>query len=283
AWEELAERDRAGRLSAAQRDRFYRGAFGIVLRARRQVVAGEKLPLMIDWRGRGPETGWFFSGGVVGMAIDAPPPVSGSPAARRFYETFSRFPGGSSSGHTLPVGSPGEHVINVAVDVSVYRGGQSFPDPDSAKPVWTGRIGLSSRFSALAPGTGETVSWIEDAALKERVRRAIEVEWIWADKTPQAPLSASIRVENPPVSVAFNVIARYGGKEYPMGPVYARAHDQSVIFGPTCRDFPSSPDIGKVDVVFRASKEVAKETVDLFQLWRGEIVFRDVEVRRARR
>jgi hypothetical protein len=36
-------------------------------------------------------------------------------------------------------------------------------------------------------------------------------------------------------------------------------------------------------VVFRASKEVAKETVDLFQLWRGEIVFRDVEVRRARR
>ena len=43
-----------------------------------------------------------------------------------------------------------------------------------------------------------------------------------------------------------------------------------------CRQLADTINSGKVDVTFRSSELIARKTVDLFDIWKGEIIFKDV-------
>ena len=40
-----------------------------------------------------------------------------------------------------------------------------------------------------------------------------------------------------------------------------------------------TPAFTSCDIILRSSEKVAKETVDLFEIWQGELVYRDVPVK----
>lgn len=89
-------------------------------------------------------------------------------------------------------------------------------------------------------------------------------------------LSGGIEIKAPPVSAAFDVIARVNDKEYRAGRVYM-AKGQSISWG-TEGEY-SGPPAEKMDIILRSSKEAARDTVDLFEIWDGELVYKDVPVK----
>jgi hypothetical protein len=85
---------------------------------------------------------------------------------------------------------------------------------------------------------------------------------------------------NLPTDIAFDVYARYDGAEHLIGSINATAGtgqtavSEYMVGGATTRPAPPAP----VEIVFRSSSKVARNTVDLSEIWQGEFVYPNVPV-----
>jgi hypothetical protein len=77
-----------------------------------------------------------------------------------------------------------------------------------------------------------------------------------------------------PVDVAFDVFLRFDGREYPAGGISFRAGVPSG-YGTGVRNIPINAP-ASVDVILRSSPDVARETIDLTQIWTGQIIYPNV-------
>ena len=89
--------------------------------------------------------------------------------------------------------------------------------------------------------------------------------------------SGSIDVSRSPVNLAFDVFVRTDGVEYKTGTLCV-AKDSgrwgtSVFFQGANRRMP------KVDIILRSSTVAARGTIDMTEIWKGEIVIKDVVVK----
>ena len=75
----------------------------------------------------------------------------------------------------------------------------------------------------------------------------------------------------------FEAFARINGKEYELGTIAVTANRQLGV-GVGCRTLPAGP-IPEFDLILRSSEKVAKDTIDLTQIWKGEIVIPHVKVK----
>ena len=79
-----------------------------------------------------------------------------------------------------------------------------------------------------------------------------------------------------PADVAFQVVARGGGVEYPLATVtFRKGATTELHAGET---FRPPDDLRAVDLVFRSSEAAARKTVDLVEIWKGEVVIENVPV-----
>jgi len=81
-----------------------------------------------------------------------------------------------------------------------------------------------------------------------------------------------------PASVAFDAFARVGDKEYPIGFL------SRVKGGPNYDCYGlngkyEGPPISSFDLILLSSDQAARNTVDIFEFWDGELVFKDVPVK----
>ena len=90
-------------------------------------------------------------------------------------------------------------------------------------------------------------------------------------------LSGSIDVKDPPVSLAFDVFARADGIEYKMGTLCVAKQSGNNSTGVSCLDVKLP--LPKVDIILRASAAAARGTMDMTEIWKGEIVIKDVVVK----
>jgi len=76
------------------------------------------------------------------------------------------------------------------------------------------------------------------------------------------------------VDLAFEVFMRFNGKEYPAGSVNYRAGARGG-YGTYARNIPlDAPPT--IDIIFRGSEEVARQTINMTQIWKGEIIVSNV-------
>ena len=269
--EYLGRRERAGALAPAERDTFFTQSFGITLLVRPDMIAGENEPYWVANKGRGPRTGYWSRMSLRSQSLDDAPPTqlggssSGSGAGLD----------GSAAGGSIKVDAPGKHTLRVTVETNIFAN-QSDAQDGNKKPHWTREVTLTAPFETLPKSTSDYVTLIDDPAAADAIRGKLRVDQVRAGNRFDA-LSMSVHLDRMPYNVAFDVIARYDGKEYPVGRVYALA-GESRGFGPHARDFPPGENAKSIDVIFRSSEKAAKDTTDIYQIWKGEVILKCVPV-----
>jgi hypothetical protein len=87
-----------------------------------------------------------------------------------------------------------------------------------------------------------------------------------------------VRIDRPPVNVAFEVSLRRGEGELKLKQGWIACDKDGYKFALLHSDDIEALGGGTVDVVLRASGVAARRTMDLFEIWDGELVFKDVPV-----
>jgi hypothetical protein len=80
-----------------------------------------------------------------------------------------------------------------------------------------------------------------------------------------------------PINLAYDVFARSGSREYRLGTMLYRGKSNTSDM----TQYSLPPDLkgDRADVIFRPSLDAAETTVDIQQIWDGEVVIKDVPIK----
>jgi hypothetical protein len=160
---------------------------------------------------------------------------------------------------------PGPHTLTANVKVGAWQRG--------GKPLW-GTVTFSQPWTLL-PHDQQTVTLRADESLRQRVRASIVIRQPFRQGMN---LTVLFDIVDAPIGIGFMVWARYGGMEAPIGriAVPGKPGRQSVsASGPARGLRPES-----VDIILRADPAAGVGTVDVFEIWNGELEFKNVQVAR---
>jgi hypothetical protein len=135
----------------------------------------------------------------------------------------------------------------------------------------------------LAVEPPDYIRLVNDPVLIPRLRAAIKpnrFEWRSGSSGRHAGryrLDGTIEFGAMPANVAFDVIARFDDRELRFGGVNL-LRGRSTHYSVSSEDKAMKTLPPKVDIVLRSSEKVARGTVDLFEIWDGELVYEDVPV-----
>jgi hypothetical protein len=90
-------------------------------------------------------------------------------------------------------------------------------------------------------------------------------------------LSIELSTGTLPIGIAAEVYVQFGRKTLRAGSV-TRQPSRSGTFSERCSARLSDPPPEHVNIIIRSSKQVAERTIDLFEIWDGELRFDNVEV-----
>lgn len=281
---------------------------------RPHVLAGEPIPVQIRYRSFGPdqrllpagqsrEIDMHVSNARLLAAHSGEPVLSGLPILPfRFHSRTSPEPVGVSgicgsakaaitaadlpgdAGLESGILTPGFYQLKCDLLEEVYDYGVITSDKPDVMPMHTRRLTLTTGFEVLTADAPDTVTLVADTELAEDIRSALQVN------TPKAmlpfnPPSAGRTVlittgmqwfGTLPIDVAFEVYARKGTNRWYLGRTALR---KSPVDNYNFSSIDASivpREYGLVDIVLRSSTAAARETVDIFEIWDGELVFKNV-------
>jgi hypothetical protein len=254
------------KLTTAQADQFFAGMLKVNLSARPVVGAKSRLPFIITGTGRGPD-GWWMRVRTLESQVD-------NGQIQRLGGASGGSFGGWSSGSSMPpIQIVGKHQLRVKVEFAtdVDRGGGVAWD-DNAVVAKRMTQDLFANFEAIegqtpiATVTAPPAQTLAPLLVPTLTRSPGQGSDVWVNvNTPGLPVDA-----------AFDVLLRIKGKNYQLGSVSFHRGAASG-FGTGGRDIPrDAPD--KVDVIFRSSEQVARDTIDLTSIWKGEILIPEVSL-----
>jgi hypothetical protein len=254
---------RAGVLNQKQKDQFFNQMQQLKLRVRQEVSAGDKIPWQIDREVRTPMD---WSVRVTPQTVSIDGLLDGSPLYSS-STTTGVMPAGEVRGLAAPHDA-GNHQLKLVGKVEVFRG---WPGPADA-PYWSRTIEFSQPFTVHTEF--RDVKVIQDAKLDASVRAAIGPLPFEYRKNDPGNFTAKVRVRGLPAAVAFDVYARFAGREIRIGSLVQPAASQDWVHYFLAQLGETSPK--SADVVLRSNTKLARETVDLDRIWSGELVYTGV-------
>lgn len=260
---ELGDNAIANNLTPTQRERFFNQAMNLTLVARRDARAGEPLPYEIRISGDGPREGWSSGQRLISLLID-------DQQLQDNWWVRSGTLTSDSISQSLQFAQPGKHILRIVLQTAAFNGEVDWTR--NGKPLWTKTSTLSAPFIILPRNNSNDLQIKSDKAMVEPLRAAIR---FGADLLYNR---AEIRIalQDCPANVAFDVIARLDGTEYLFGAFTANAGESRRLDFTAPDDFPRTPPINHVDLIFRSRESLARNTVDLYEIWSGELIFSDV-------
>jgi hypothetical protein len=279
-----------GDLSEKQRAAFYKSACAIELTCRRKVLDGDPVPLRL---GREPwltlanaGNSWlpcltYESAQIDGHEVPLSPALSKGPVwAERIAAATS-----------APPASVGRHTLSVTVGIDVHLGESAYPDRGPIMHHET--IHLTVPFEVVARTEENQIRLIHDASLAPALLKCMKPSrfqfgvWHKGDIFGEIELGYEFNpkvgvlwLDPLPANIAFDVFARYGGHEYPIGHIsHAAGKPQN---GQRCdseldKHLPTPPPT--IDIVLRSNPAVARQTLNLYEIWDGELVFPNVPIK----
>jgi len=278
----LDERIVAGDLTAEQQDRFYGPALDEQLTVRPVVLAGDDVPMRLAlkhaWAFRG---NWLVDFKYQSVDVDGRSvPLSPAPESYPLMVVG----GGQQSddkvgdNRTAPCPSIGHHLLNAMILLRIHYGGNTFPENGPVMRSVT--LKLSTPFEVAAPSTQSAVKLIDDPSMVSRLRAAMTATDFQYSNWGSEDILGLVRIAPVPINVAFDVFARYAGSEYPIGQLTQSAG--AVGHYAWCRSqmkksLPKPPPT--IEIVLRSSPQAARATLDLYQIWNGEIAVGGVRIK----
>ncbi|MDB5356007.1 MAG: hypothetical protein JWN24_2460 [Phycisphaerales bacterium] len=262
----IAQRYLDHKLTPAQAAVFFAGALKVNLAVRPVVGAQSQVPYSLSGAGRGPG-GWWMRMRTLETQIDD------GPIQKAGGGMGASFGGWSTSSSLPPVGTAGKHRLRVKVELAT--------DPSTSGVNWNDNAPVAKRitqdltadFNAIEGQTPITTTTDPPAS----VLQPLLTVRLHANTVSQF-LDANIDAAALPVDVAFDVFVRFNGREFPVGGVNFHKGATSG-YGSGVEKLPADAP-AKVDVILRSSEAVARQTMDLTHIWKGEIVLKDVPINR---
>jgi hypothetical protein len=265
-----------GQLSEAQRKRFFEQMVRVSLRVRSPVAIGDQVPYQIGWEGRGPDT-WrmeyqsdFEWEGRKERLAGASGFGSGGMATTLFIRAATR------GRHRLTMDSQLRFFRRTDEDVENERTAEA-----AAPPLHEHTVTHTAVFEVLERMPDDAIRLIDDASLAAPIRAALTPTQFVHRNDGQGFVGEIEAIQPMSVGVAFDVFARLGENEYPIGSVYLQAGRSGAGFHVEAL-VPELAAVRQVDLILRSNPAVARQTVDMIQLWKGELIFTNVPVAPAR-
>lgn len=186
---------------------------------------------------------------------------------------------------------PGRHVLSRRVVFELLSRGASLGGATGslANPVlcYTTTLSAKAPFEILAERPPDYIRTVKDDSLKSRIKDSIHVSYVH-ERPEQDGVDVAIYVPSidpTPVNVAFDVLVRIEKTEHLIGYLCAPKAGHPVYSHP-CRSNEilynwidwkyTGPPFDSCEVVLRSNEQLARRTVDLFEIWEGAIVYSDV-------
>jgi hypothetical protein len=272
--EYLGDRQLAGQLSSDQSRQFFENSARVRLGIRPSVVAGDVAPIEVTHLNCGPSSPWFITVEETTLTVASMKPIIVADGG-----STSGVGAGTSSTHRIPAPAPGDYPVAVTQRVRIYDRMTKFAIPPAHE--WT--VSAKGTLHVVPPSAAAPIKRITDPTVSAKVRSAISVKQVTVTpgQFPRATLDVDIRPS--PAPLAFEVLLASGGEQFPVGTIHLAkgAQTQWKLSGDWPKDL--EPAGGKVDVIFRPSEKVARETIDLLEMWGEEVVIKDVPVAKAPR
>jgi hypothetical protein len=264
----------AGHLTDAQKSRFGQQAISLTLRIRPIVVLGNRVPFIIreNCRVTGSPFWWRLTGEQGTSKVDG--------------KTVWGMGGGSSSGAGLgsngSVGTSfecstvGKHWFEQSFQLELHTG--PF-DGNNPKDLISQQVcKLSGSFEIVAQPPAGDFAVIDDPKLHDLIQSKIKPQQFMLGVHNHF-LQGQFQIDTSPANLAFDVIARFGGEEFSLGSIVCgkgAGTDYSVIGRVGHLDPTSHPTT--IELILRSSEKVARQTVDMHDMWKGELVYPNVPV-----
>ena len=182
----------------------------------------------------------------------------------------------------------GQTTVVIDLEQEFYQSAAEWPGTPLGKRMARITVPLE-----IVPADAETVKVVKDAALRESVEKALKIDtYRFPASGPTSTVlveddervSVSIQATNPPVSLAYDVFVKAAGREWKIGTAsFPRGKTGGWGMDEDAKDMPgfarASPTA--VDLILRPSMKVALNTIDILEMWDGEVTFRDVPVQRV--
>ena len=273
----LGDRELAGKLTPAQRERFYRQAYNAFdMQVRKKVVVGDTAIYRFSLGGRGPDlpyTGkapvWWTRHQIDRTMLDGKTQQAGRSSGSG--NGFSR--GSTQSG--VQVKTPGKHRLEVAMTLEVYYSPTvSTPTKEGLK--WKKEVVLGGDFEAFAEAPEGLITWDEDPSKAAAIKRSIKPTRLDPTYFSGKGMGVQFEIDKVPENVGFEVFGRVRGKEHSLGTLTAPAGTE-INSGFGASKFPPVPE-GKMDLILRSSEKAVRNTVGMYSAWKGELVYENVPI-----
>jgi hypothetical protein len=252
----LWQQHEAGKLTPAQVDRLFRQTVRVRWTLRPVVLVGQDVPYYAEGERYLPDKGWWMKMGPIEDPHGTPEIPGGTPWGESFAQ-FYRLSGSAKQ-------TPGEHEMEVRYFTAFYaeRSG-------SERPVWEGIDVHRGKVKVLEKPTDEYLKVVDAPELAEEIKASLKIKRFGG--------YVGISTTGPPINVAFRVWARINGKEHWVTDVAFKKGVREGMGGSGI--LTELFKLKNVDLIFRSSEEVAGKTVDLMEMWKGEVVFEGVELK----
>ena len=266
----LGARAADGKLSKLQLERFVDQGTKFTLAVRERVAKGDPAYYRISYTGRGPASGWWSNIGVKEIRIDGKTVQKGGHGS-----SGSAFGGGRGAlGSEVKFDEPGPHTMEVLVEQTIRRGSQ--PNPDQGAVFLTRTIPLKADFTVLPDAPPDFIKLVRDKPTPEELQNLIRVRS--AVLVPDAEyLNLNLECAPLPIGIAFDVFIRIGDQELKLGTMsLSNKKQMGFSMGEAIVKKFGRPKV--LTVILRTSDHAARRSVDLYEIWDGELVFEDFPV-----
>lgn len=253
--------DTTGALSKTQRERYYHRIVGdIGIHLRRRIRQGEPLLVTVSYVGHSPYSRMFVKGTRVTLAANHQL-VSSNP--RRFIYLHGDDGSSGESVFRLELeGPPGRRQVELAAEVGMFR------SPRDEHPLWQRRVDVSETVEVVPAQAADVVTMVADDAMGQWLKRTITAHYEpKLDGCVELTFELSARAR---ISFAFQVIARDGQRENSVGYWYCWKGARDGVSS-VCVPLEQAR-MDDLVIMLRSSGAVAQMTVELEEIWDGELV-----------
>ncbi len=253
-------------LTEAQLAEIRKHAYSFEMDARPIAREGDKASVRLRVKSR---IGFMMSGGAVlveAMRVTVNDEHQPNSVGRMYTD------GGNSSMLTaVDVSSPGTARVNVDWRYAFVDGPMDEPD-EGAWIEFTRTVSIRVVDRESRDGVG----LVADEGARDAVRRAVKITNLAATPVEKGvSVQITVTCDRPPENLAFEVFLKQGDRDWRIGSVRGAAGNMhSTAFGAGIDGLER----GDVDVIFRASENVIRGSIDMQTAWDGEIVFEGLPV-----
>jgi hypothetical protein len=269
-----------GHLTDAQRTRFGRQCVIVSLRVRPIVVLGDFVPYKENETFRISSNPAFapFGVRVVYHEKDCTDDMQHEPSWGGSSEsTLDRLESGGHSGSTLECKSVGKHWIQITYHIDLYQGNYVCDNPDHL--VYHEDRKVIGNFEVVAQPPEGYFTLIDDRGLVNPIKLSMHPSGFALDPK-SGTFEGDISVASPPVNIAFNVFAHFGGREYKAGTIVCNKGTVADYgIGGSMSGIGATTQPATFDLILRSSEKAARETVDQHDIWNGELIFPNLPIR----